>query len=132
MEMQILFYNTLYGTTFNDVEDEFDDTPDALAIFSILIESGDHNKAFDPIVKSNLKKFYLCYKIIDCQSTDLQHIKHQNTDGGRFFKGPPLRRWLPKDTDSFFQYHGSKSSPIFTGDCDETAIWFIFKVYKKM
>ncbi len=54
MEMQILHFNTKYATTFYIIEDDdyLEDTSDSLAILSILIEIGDHNEAFEPIIHS--------------------------------------------------------------------------------
>ena len=48
------------------------------------------------------------------------------TSDGLKFQTPvfPLRDILPKNTDHYFRYNGSLTTP----DCNEVVIWSIFKV----
>ncbi|CAL4062774.1 unnamed protein product [Meganyctiphanes norvegica] len=99
LEMHIVNYKASYGNLGTAVQ-----KPDGLAVLGVMYEVSDtDNAALTPLVNA------------------LANI----TDAGLFAEVAtpyPLRAFLPKDTEKFYRYEGSLTTPT----CNEAVIWTVF------
>lgn len=98
MEMHVVTFNLEYGSVENAVNHS-----DGLLVLGTFFEiSSEDNSQYEPLVRA------------------LQHIRGP----GNFYnmRPLPLRTLLPHDTQKYYRYHGSLTTP----PCSEVVIWTIF------
>ncbi|CAL4091117.1 unnamed protein product [Meganyctiphanes norvegica] len=99
LEMHIVNYKASYGNLGTAVQ-----KPDGLAVLGVMFEvSNTDNAALTPLVNA------------------LANI----TDAGALAEvatAYPLQAFLPKDTEKFYRYEGSLTTPT----CNEAVIWTVF------
>ena len=68
-------------------------------------------------------------------TTGFRFVK--NTDASTYVRPTPIRKFLPRDLDNFWRYHGSFDRPLATVTdsiplfCQEAVAWTIFKASRK-
>ncbi|QQP34666.1 Carbonic anhydrase 1 [Caligus rogercresseyi] len=83
-------------------------------------------------VSDNLAVLGILFDIIPCSVVELNTLVSElanikNPQSKASISGLTLERFLPTDTDTFFSYSGSLTTP----KCQEIVSWTVFKVKKK-
>jgi len=99
IELHIVHYKSDYGSLGEAVKYE-----DGLAVLGIMFEVGAENEALKPIVEG----------IPSVVNAD---------DEAEISFDMPLNVFLPENTDSFYRYQGSLTTP----SCNEVVVWTVFK-----
>lgn len=99
IELHMVHYKASYGSLGEAVK-----YGDGLAVLGVMMEVGDENDALAPIIKG------LSDVVVAKTETEIQYDM-------------PLKPFLPANTDSFYRYLGSLTTP----GCNEVVVWTVFK-----
>ena len=102
MEMHIVHWNLDVGKDIKEATEK--DSYNSLEVLGILYKVGKWNKNYDAFFKAARK------------------VSKQNTNS-TIEKGTRLKDLLPADTNAFYRYRGSLSTP----PCNEIVMWTVFK-----
>ena len=111
MEMHLVHWNLDVGGTFKDAVKK--DTGISLEVLGVMFEIGEKNQKFSSLFRAITK------------------IRNQNATA-EIEGGITLNDLLPSDTDAFYRYKGSLTTPSCSEDgsscgCHEIVMWTIFK-----
>lgn len=101
--MHLVHYNIRCGRNLGDAIANCPSDNEALAVLGIMIEEGDYNPHFENLLDA------------------FQYITAD--DASTHFKPTALEKLLPHDTNEFWRYSGSLTTP----GCDELVVWTVFK-----
>ena len=111
MEVHLVHFNTKYGTDIGKAIAEGTNRGkrDSLAVLGTMFEIQEKDNDDFKYLMGAVKK-----------------AKTASREGKKLDRTFQLEKFLPRNTDRFFRYNGSLTTPM----CNEIVVWTVFKVSK--